>query len=165
MKKSTILLVIVVYIVSFFIVGFMGIQLRSAYSVSYINEIRVEPTEQTEVTLKEDKKVTHGDESDPKTYSVTHDYKYFAMYKKGMSLVFNVIIVPENSTVSEYQWDHDPDSEVKENDFYIITKDSVDKTLTITPKKNLSFAFTTVTFSLWDSDQNGVKTNVSIDIM
>lgn len=165
MKKSTILLVVVVYIVAFFVVGFFGIQVRSFYSVNYINEILVTPHEQTNVVLEKDERVTQGDESDLKSYRVTHDYLYTVNYTAGMTLVFNVEIIPDNSSISEYQWDHDENSEFKENNFYKIEKDSVDKTITISIKKKITGTFTRVKFSVWDSDQNGVKSNVEIHVL
>lgn len=160
MKKSTILMLVVVYIVAFFIVGLMGMQLRSHYSVTYLNEIQLVPFEESGVV--EEVPVTtikHGSEDDPSHLRVEHEYYFKVQYHADIVLRFNVVMVPNETTDNNYLL------YVPETNPATITKDEVDKSLTITniskPGKVYDIG---VEFTLTDTKQNGVKSHVHINV-
>ena len=47
MKKSTILMLIVIYVVAFLVVGFFGVSISGHYNVNYVTEILITPLEGT----------------------------------------------------------------------------------------------------------------------
>lgn len=92
MKKSTVLLLIVVYILSFFLIGLLGHSLRT-YNEPEVYPEAVElsdPDEKTELTLKP---------VDEDTGEILCDY-YFLLreYQPGMSVRIKATVKPENCT-------------------------------------------------------------------
>lgn len=152
MKKSTIFLVILVYIVAFFAVGLFGIAIRSNYEMNYVNEILVEMMDE-QPTL-----VEKSHERVEKTQNITDDayrryensYSYTIDYEQGVVAKFRVKVLPTNSTYSNFSIIYE-DSET-------IKYEKVDETLVYVTflKKR------TASFTLESSDGNKTQTKVSI---
>ena len=160
MKKSTILMLVVVYIVAFFIVGLLGMQLRSHYSVTYLNEIQVTPFAESGVVEEVPPTTTkHGNEDDPSHLRIEHEYFFTVQYHEDIVLRFNVVMVPTETTDNNYLLF------VPEKNPATITKDEVDKSLTISNiSKPGKFFDVGVEFTLTDTKQNGVKSHVHLTV-
>ena len=102
MKKSTIFVVLLVYLVSFFIVGFLGIGIKSAFSVTYVSEITItELPDQPTLTLNAHERAENlTAEGEHNTF--TNDYKYSFTYVKNTTLKFRVNVLPIESTHKEF---------------------------------------------------------------
>jgi len=160
MKKSTILLLVVVYVIAFFIVGLLGMQLRSAYSVSYLNEIRVTPFEETPLVLKNFTTESLGSENEPEKMRVVNNYTYNTNYTgKGMVIKLNVSLLPNETTVNDYQLYFEENEK-----FYSVVKNE-DLSIFVTINKVYPGSFTDVTLILKDKMQHGVKTTVNISVI
>ena len=91
MKKSTILLLAVVYIVSFFVIGLLGHSIRNYNPEIYPESIEiVDPDNRTTMTR---------DTKDPDTGELLYDYYFvYKNYKEGDSVRIKASIKPDNST-------------------------------------------------------------------
>lgn len=161
MKKSTVLLLIAVYIIAFFVVGLRGMELRSHYQVSYINEIQVIPFEEMGMTLTEDIKTDlNKDEAKESLKRYTHDYKYRINYADNMVLKFDVKLIPSNTTISEFQFYMD-ETYLK---MCTPTVDNSDKTIFISNISKPILSKSEIRFTVSDSQMNGVTSTVSVII-
>ena len=91
MKKSTVLLLVVVYVLSFLIIGLLGQAVRAYNPTIYPESITlVEPDNIAEV---------HKDVKDHDTGEIMYDY-YFIIrtYKEGMSVRIKAEVKPDNSS-------------------------------------------------------------------
>ncbi len=104
MKKSTIFVVLLVYLVSFFIVGFLGIGIKSAFSVTYVSEITItELPDQPTLTLNSHERVENTTaEGEHNTF--TNEYKYSFIYSKDTTLKFRVNVLPVESTHKDFEF-------------------------------------------------------------
>lgn len=161
MKKSTILMLIVFYIIAFFVVGLKGMELRSHYQVSYINEILVEPFEEIGMTLTEDIRTDLNEEEEKESLKrYTHDYKYRINYTEGMVIKFDVKLVPSNTSISEFQFYMDEQYQK----ICTPTIDNSDKTIFLSNISKPILSKTEIKFTVSDSQMNGVTSNVSVTI-
>ena len=104
-------MVIIVYIVAFFLVGLLGMQVRSHFHVDYLNEIKVSEfvlaTEEPKMKLKKHTRVPLNEEQDVKEerkrYQNYYEFDTIVPYEEGMVLKFNIELVPENSTINDYK--------------------------------------------------------------
>ena len=111
MKKSTILMVIIVYIIAFFVVGILGMQVQSHFKVDYLNEITVSEfvlaTEEPKMKLKNHKRVALNEEQEikeeKKRYQNYYEFDTVVPFEEGMILKFNINLIPENSTYNDYK--------------------------------------------------------------
>lgn len=156
MKKSTILLLVVVYVIAFFLVGLLGMQLRSHYSVSYLNEIKVVPWEETNLTLVTSNEEKFGDETDEKHVRIVHDDTYKVKYVDGLVLKFNVVLVPANTSIDDYKLSFE------ESTAYNIVKNDVDKTIFVDEIKKVGRFGVNIQFTVEDNHMNGVKSTVTV---
>ena len=107
MKKSTILMLVVIYVVAFFVVGLFGVSLRAHYKVNYVSEIIVKPLETTEVVEHtgagghEVEEILN--EEDPEHARYNRTYRYAAAYTPGLVLGFRVQVKPDNSTYDKFE--------------------------------------------------------------
>lgn len=109
MKKSTILMLVVIYIVAFFVVGLLGVSIRSHYQVNYVEQLLIKPLEETEKILQED--VENGghsveeikNEEDVDHVRYNRIYTYRTVYQADLVLKFKVQVMPENSTYNQFE--------------------------------------------------------------
>lgn len=151
MKKSTILLVLVVYIISFFIVGLLGISIKSNYEMNYVNEILVTPMEE-QIGLVEvsHERVELTQNVDEEYRRFENSYTYSIDYQKGLVVKLRVKVVPDNSTYTKFDLVTEP------SDY--ISFEIKDETLVyITFNKRRAANFT-----LESTDGNKTPTNVSV---
>lgn len=165
MKKSTILMLVVIYIAAFFIVGLMGIQLRSHYHVDYLNEIQIEAFEESRIALvkQESVQVNEGQEisEEKKRIQNTYEFKTTTPYTEDMVLKFHVKLVPENTTFSDYKL-----NEVDGKGLYTVSKGD-DGTIYVQDLKiigNRKNSKTVVKFSVEDLQKHGIKTDVTLNV-
>lgn len=125
MKKSTILVILAVYLIAFFVVGLLGISIRSNYVVNYVNEIQVTAVEdQPYLTLtnheREEKKELK--EEDTKYYNT---YTYRVAYEKNIIAKFKVRLLPDNTSFTKFNIYYTESSrytvEVHDNEFVYVT--------------------------------------------
>ena len=109
MKKSTILLLVVVYIASFFIIGLLGHSIRSYEPVVEPEAIElIDPNNIVDV----EKNVKNGDE--------VFDYYFrYWSYKEGETLTIKAIVKPDNTSYPEVSFAKD----AQNTDFAITTKE------------------------------------------
>ena len=164
MKKSTILLLVVFYIAAFFVVGLLGMQIRSHYQVSYVNEFIIKPMEDMKslnlkIDDKQTKTETFGDaETDPTHVRTVHEYVYKPIkYREGLTLKFEVEFNPQNTSLSDYVL-HWKDTTT----LYKVTKDDIDKTIFVTDIQKPGRLATNIEFTIEDLQANGVKSSVKI---
>lgn len=161
MKKSTILLLVIVYIVAFFVVGLRGMELRSHYHVSYINEIQVIPFEEIGMTLSQDIRTDlNEEETDETRKRFTHEYKYRVNYADDLVLKFDVKILPSNTTINEFQFYMDEAYRKMSTP----TIDNSDKTIFLSNIDKPILSKSEIKFTVSDSQMNGVTSTVSITI-
>ena len=116
MKKSTILLLVVVYIASFFIIGLLGHSIRSYNPVIEPESIElIDPNGITDV----ERNVKNGNE--------VFDYYFrYWNYQEGATLTIKAVVKPDNTSYPEVSFVKD-----KQNtEFSIVTKED-DATLDI----------------------------------
>ena len=112
MKKSTILMLVVIYIVAFFVVGLLGVSIRSHYQVNYVEELLVKPLEETQEILQED--VENGghsveeikNEEDVDHIRYNRKYTYRTVYQADLVLKFKIQVMPENSTYNKFETEY-----------------------------------------------------------
>lgn len=161
MKKSTILMLIVVYVIAFFVVGLRGMELRSHYQVSYINEILVEPFEEIGMTLTEDIRTDLNEEEEKESLKrYTHDYKYRIDYSDGIVIKFDVKLIPANTSISEFLFYMDEQYEK----MCSVAIDNSDKTIFISNISKPILSKSEIKFTVSDSQMNGVTSTVSVTI-
>lgn len=133
MKKSTILLLVVVYIVSFFIIGLLGQAIRGYNEQIYPTSIVLEdPDNKTIVTT---------DVKDESTGELLFDYNFvYRNYTNGANFRIKATVKPENSTWPNVSFTkdgdnlsfdiqtHEDNSAVEKNFALITLNDSVDET-------------------------------------
>ena len=153
MKKSTILLLIVVYIAAFFIVGLIGISLRSHYEINYVSEIIVEKMEgqpNLELNRLEREEIVSKDDPDHARYN--NSYVCDVDYVKDLVLKFKVSVKPDNSTYSTFSIDNLP----KESIATIVK--NVDSTVFVYVHKPLTFSF-----EFTSADGNNLVSKVQVN--
>ena len=161
MKKSTILMLVIVYVVAFFLVGLLGMELKSHYQVSYLNEIQVVPFEEIGMTLVEDKRVDLNENEEKESFKrFTHDYKFRINYTTDLVLKFDIKLMPSNTTVNEFQFYMDDQYRNLCNPVV----DQGDKTVFIQNIKKPLLSKSEIRFTVSDSQMNGVISTVSITI-
>lgn len=95
MKKSTFLIVALVYIVSFIIVGLFGASIKGYDPIIYVESISLTvPQQATAITDK----TSSQDE---------YDYYYAAKYKEGMIITLKAEVKPDNTTYPEVDVSYD----------------------------------------------------------
>ncbi len=160
MKKSTILMLVVIYIAAFFIVGLLGIQLRTHYHVDYLNEILITPFEEShlvETKHPEHVLINEGQEisEDKYRYTNSYEFKTTTNYSADMVLKFRVNLVPDNTTFSDYKLQEGDAKGMykieKGGDGTIFIKDIV-----VIGKR------TAVNFTVEDLQNHGIKTDVTV---
>ncbi len=88
MKKSTILLVVLVYIVSFLVVGLFGISIKGYNKDIYVDEIKIVVPTQEGIDIQ-----------DVTDYTKTKkDYKFIVTYKEDMIVQLKAEVYPTNTT-------------------------------------------------------------------
>lgn len=110
MKKSTIFLLILVYIVSFIIVGLFGIQTRAYDEIIYVESIKLKAVNSENIVEKYDKP--------------TETYKFTTYYTEGLVVQLKAEVLPANTTYSEVKVSQDTELatfEVVEKVFINIT--------------------------------------------
>ena len=159
MKKSTILLLVVIYIIAFFVVGLLGIQLRSHYHVDYLNEIQVEPFEESQIALVSfnTEQINEGQEisEDKRRMHNTYEFKTTTPYTADMTLKFHVNLIPENTTFSDYIL-----QEQDTKGMYNISKGG-DGTIFVQDIKVIGRR-TVVKFTLEDMQKHNITTDVTV---
>ena len=111
MKKSTILMVVIVYVIAFFLVGLLGRQVRSYFRVDYLNEIKVSefllPSEEPKLKMRSFKQTALNEEQevseDRKRFQNYYEFETIVSYNENMVLKFNVDLVPDNTTQVDYK--------------------------------------------------------------
>ncbi len=111
MKKSTILFVALIYIVSFLIVGFFGIRGRAYFENIYVDHITLTIATGQSITIKEQ---TDHEEFDDKGY--VRLYRFATRFEKteedGMKVLFKADVYPENATYKEVKPVYDSEQSV-----------------------------------------------------
>jgi len=87
MKKSTIFLVLLVYIASFIVVGLLGIQVRAHNEIIYVEDIKLAPVNPDAFIVNE-----YSEEKER--------YEFWTYYEEGMILQFKASVYPANVTNS-----------------------------------------------------------------
>lgn len=104
MKKSTILLLALVYIVSFFVIGLMGHSIRN-YNPVYLPE-------SIELIDPDNKTVISKDAKDPETGELLYDYYFvFLGYEDGMYLRIKAVVKPDNCSYPDVSFVEDATNE------------------------------------------------------
>lgn len=100
MKKSTILLLVVVYIVSFFVIGLLGHSIRNYDPEIYPESIEIiDPDNRTTVSK---------DTTDPDTGELLYNYYFvYKNYKSGDSVRIKANIKPDNCTYPDVKFTKD----------------------------------------------------------
>ena len=100
MKKSTILLLVVVYIVSFFVIGLLGHSIRNYDPEIYPESIEIiDPDNRTTVSK---------DTTDPDTGELLYNYYFvYKNYKSGDSVRIRANIKPDNCTYPDVKFTKD----------------------------------------------------------
>lgn len=104
MKKSTILLLVLVYIVSFFMIGLLGHSIRN-YNPVYLPE-------SIELVDPDNKTAMSKDTKDPETGELLYDYYFvYVGYSDGMSLRIKAIVKPDNCSYPDVSYVPDATNE------------------------------------------------------
>ena len=100
MKKSTILLLVLVYIVSFFVIGLLGHSIRNYDPEIYPESIEIiDPDNRTTVSK---------DTTDPDTGELLYNYYFvYKNYKSGDSVRIKANIKPDNCTYPDVKFTKD----------------------------------------------------------
>lgn len=100
MKKSTILLLALVYIVSFFVIGLLGHSIRNYNPEVYPESIEIiDPDNRTEMSK---------DTVDPDTGELLYNYYFvYKNYKSGDSVRIKANIKPDNCTYPDIKFTKD----------------------------------------------------------
>ena len=138
MKKSTILLLVVVYILSFFVIGLLGSSIKA-----YDPEIY---PESIEVIDSDNKTTVSKDVRDRKTGQLLYNY-YFVLtnYKNGDSVRLKSIVKPDKCTYSKVNY-------IKESGDTTFNLD------TITTNPNIEQNFALITLNEILDANNSIKT-------
>ena len=153
MKKSTILFLIVVYIAAFFVVGLIGISLRSHYEINYVTEILVEKMDNQpnlELAKSEREEIVSKDDPDHARYN--NSYVYDVDYVKDLVLKFKVTVKPDNSTYSTFTIDNLPKETIAK------VEKNEDSTIYVHVYKALTFSF-----QITSTDGNNLISKVQIN--
>ena len=103
MKKSTILLVLLTYIISFFLVGIFGIAIRGFKKDVYVERINIICPEQG---------LTIEDLTD-KTQDPITEYKFRTQFKDGgITVLLKGEVVPEDATEKDFSVEYDSNQTV-----------------------------------------------------
>lgn len=153
MKKSTILFLLVVYIAAFFIVGLVGISLRSHYEINYVTEILVEKMDnQPNLELSKHEREEISSKDDPDHARFNNSYVYDVDYVSGLVLKFKINVKPDNSTYSAFSVDNLPKETIAKID------KNEDSTVFVRVFKPLTFSF-----QITSSDGNNLTSKVQIN--
>lgn len=107
MKKSTILVVILVYIVSFLVVGIFGISIRALDKDVYVDSITISVPEQG---IKIEDKT---DTTQVPTFDNPYLYKYNTDFKEGgITVQLKATVLPANTTFPNIQIAYNENQEV-----------------------------------------------------
>lgn len=152
MKKSTIFLVILVYIVAFFAVGLFGIAIRSNYEMNYVSEILVETVDDQPTLVEKSHVRTEKTQNivDDEYRRYENTYNYTVDYVQGVVVKLRVKVLPTNSTYSDFSIIYENTESIK--------YEKVDETLVYVT----FFKKRTASFALESSDGNKTQTNVQI---
>lgn len=151
MKKSTILLLLVVYVVSFFLVGLLGVSIRSNYILNYVNEITVELMEdQPNIRETKHERVDLTENADEEHKRYENTYNFFTRYQENLIVKFRVKVLPVKSTYSNFTFT------TKEDEY--IEYEIKDETLIYITYK----ARGTTMFTLESQDGNKTQTTVTV---
>lgn len=151
MKKSTILLLLVVYVVSFFLVGLLGVSIRSNYILNYVNEITVELMEdQPNIRETKHERVDLTENADEEHKRYENTYNFFTRYQENLIIKFRVKVLPVKSTYSNFTFT------TKEDEY--IEYEIKDETLIYITYK----ARGTTMFTLESQDGNKTQTTVTV---
>lgn len=169
MKKSTILMLVVIYIVAFFVVGLIGIQLKSHYHVEYLNEIQIEvfdedqPLKQTNF---ETRQLNEGQEISEDRRRTENKYEFVTTsYRSDMVLKFKVVLIPENTSVTGFSLYCDENNKDESVRMYTVVKND-DNTVFIKNIKKFPIPGydTNISFTLEDLQKHNIKTFVNITV-
>lgn len=153
MKKSTILLLIVIYIAAFFIVGLVGISIRSNYKVSYVSEILLTTLEGQKIEEMEPghirKEIKNPEDPDHIRYE--NQYNYQTDYEDNIIVKFKVQVKPDNTTYSTFETIY------QESDLYKVTVNT-DNTVYIA----VYSPYTNIDVTFQSSDGNRLQTNLRL---
>lgn len=130
MKKSTILLLVLVYIVSFFVIGLLGHSIRNYDPEIYPESIEIiDPDNRTTVSK---------DTTDPDTGELLYNYYFvYKNYKSGDSVRIKANIKPDNCTYPDVKFTKD----ISDTSFKIETNET-------NPNIEKNFALITLTDEL-----------------
>ena len=91
MKKSTIIVLIVVYIVSFFLIGLLGQAVRAYNPIVYPESIELYEPDGIATLQRDVKDPEHKDE-------ILYNYYYLVRhYQEGMSITIKAEVKPDNT--------------------------------------------------------------------
>ena len=90
MKKSTILFVALVYIISFLVVGLFGIAVKGYHEVIYVDDIKIVVPEQG---------VTITDKTDYEAETI--EYSFATKYKAGLIVQLKAEVLPAETSFPE----------------------------------------------------------------
>lgn len=111
MKKSAILLVILVYALAFFIVGFYGMQVKSHFHVDYLSSIEVQEsvlaTDEPKMTMIKHTQTLVNEEQETteerKRYQNYYEFETVVPYSEDLVLKFDILLKPTNTTYDDYK--------------------------------------------------------------
>ena len=118
MKKSTILIVALIYIVSFIVVGFFGVAIRGYDKVNYVDYIELKVPEQG----VEYKDLTNY-EVEPLHREYDYQMKFVNVEGDGMLFILQAQVYPTNSTYKKIDLNYEQKDSFFtleiQNDYYI----------------------------------------------
>jgi hypothetical protein len=114
MKKSTILIVVLVYIVSFIIVGFFGIATKGYNPIVYIDDIQIRDPDMGAKLVEHEVSKTVA------------DYYYTLRYEEGVTARLEARLLPDKNSFPEVNYYYDEDNglysiEKQEGHYFIIS--------------------------------------------
>ncbi len=153
MKKSTILVLLLIYIVSFFVVGLIGVSIRSNYQVSYVSEILITPLEGQVINEMEPGHTTKeiSNPEDPDHIRYEHSYNYETDYEPNLIVKFKVQVKPDNTTYNTFETIYSKSS------LYLITVNE-DNTVFIA----VYDSYTNIELTFQSSDGNRLQTTLRL---
>lgn len=119
MKKSVILSIVLVYLVSVFVVGLMGIQMKVYDKVKYVEEITYVPLGVLDESKGNDKEVYYKGSrylTEKLTYGENgklSEVRIVQKYERDIAFELNFRVLPDDATITEnfnkklfrYEWD------------------------------------------------------------
>lgn len=164
MKKSTIFLLVVVYIIAFFAVGLYGVRLKSHYSFDYLNEIKVTPAAESGLVEQSFTTEELGSKDDLPTYKVIHEYRYKVKYTTDMVIKFTVELNPSNTTNNDFLLSYTGEKGDDSDKLFKVSRVDATTLYVTDISKPTALVKTSIEFTLEDPDKNGVRTTVYISV-